>query len=251
MIKQKQKRFIIIGCHRSGTSLLSEILKTNKVFIGNDLVGHYESYFYQTINRTILNRHNARWDYPKSFQYLSSDLFQRDINYIKEAYNSKLYKKYLGLSNMLVKKDWVGWKDPRNSLTLKQWKTIHPDLKIIHIYRNPYDVASSLITRENKRKPSDPNMSYRLRKMEDAIELWVEYESIIEDYKKEYSKDVLITIKYEDLLMNSHKVLGEISDLFNKKITFNNINKNNAFKNASVDKIKALHKKYAIINKRY
>ena len=37
-----------------------------------------------------------------------------------------------------------GWKDPRNSLTLRFWQSLLPNLKTVIIFRNPLEVAYSM-----------------------------------------------------------------------------------------------------------
>src|SRR5699024_9625556 len=49
------KPIIVVGMHRSGTSLLSRVLSDIGVFMGNDLSINHESSFFQKINIKIFN----------------------------------------------------------------------------------------------------------------------------------------------------------------------------------------------------
>jgi len=75
-------------------------------------------------------------------------------NYIKSIRRIKYLGFIKGLKYKSLKEldfPW-GWKDPRNTFTIDIWIEVFPNAKLIHIYRNPIDVAESLRKRTLKCK---------------------------------------------------------------------------------------------------
>ncbi len=141
---------IIIGMHRSGSSLLVKVLQELGVFMGNDFEENNESMFFNKINNWMLLQAGAAWDYPENFNYISDDFKALMVEIVQNRLNSFHLKNYLGSSIKPINDPsfiW-GWKDPRNTFTIDVWKAIFPKAKIVHIYRNPVDVVNSLAKRE-------------------------------------------------------------------------------------------------------
>src|SRR5689334_13092491 len=57
---------VIIGMHRSGTTLLTQILQRSGVLMGNDITAYGESNFFQRCNIDLLTRKKSNWDNPVS-----------------------------------------------------------------------------------------------------------------------------------------------------------------------------------------
>ena len=117
---------------------------------------NWESNHTRRINQFIFRQINATWDHVTPFNnlYKSND-HARQIELLMRSFiNRRFILDHFGLSDSIAikpksGKTWFwGWKDPRNTFTLPFWKAIFPAAKIIHIYRNPVDVALSLKTRE-------------------------------------------------------------------------------------------------------
>lgn len=147
---------IVIGMHRSGSSLLVKVLQQLGVFMGNDFEENNESMFFNRINNWMLMQAGTSWDCPESFNYISDEFKVLMVDIIRNRLKSNHLKKYLGNSNHSIKDldfSW-GWKDPRNTFTIDIWKEIFPEARIIHIYRNPVDVINSLAKREESKIPA-------------------------------------------------------------------------------------------------
>jgi len=159
MTSHKIQPIIIIGMHRSGTTMLTKMLRKMGLFTGWDQNDEYEAKFFFHRNEKILNSCGGSWDNPlfidemlsrtrlqkKIAQTLDDDLqSMKAINFL----GLKLYLKYRSIKNLDI--PW-GWKDPRNTFLLPLWLDIFPQAKIIHIYRNGIDIAQSLSVREEKR----------------------------------------------------------------------------------------------------
>lgn len=149
---------LVIGMHRSGTSLLNRVLDEAGVFMGADLDPNHESLFFMDINRWLLAQSGGRWDTPETIRYLleNKDVFEVFRSHVYNLLQSKYAKEFLGdiygkpcCSLLQLNFPW-GWKDPRSTMTLPLWQSIFPEARIIHVYRHGVDVAASLRVREKK-----------------------------------------------------------------------------------------------------
>ncbi len=150
---------ILLGMHRSGTSLIARLLDELGLFQGEELQEDHESTHFLEINETLLKRVGATWDNPGpmrgflenpdatalTVRCLHEDLAGRQV----AAYQGKkLFGKHRGLAKFEV--PW-GWKDPRTIFTLPLWLKLFPEAKLVYIVRNGVDVASSLRMRRSPR----------------------------------------------------------------------------------------------------
>jgi hypothetical protein len=219
---------IILGMHRSGTSLLTREISKLGVFLGKDHDRNSESRFFIDLNEKIINESGGRWDNPTPIRWLyeHKDTLNLYENYFKSRMQSPMFNKYLGVSNFnSLPKVW-GWKDPRNTFTVPIWKSIFPKAKFIIVERHGLDVAFSLIQRrneyylENRKKLETRKHLYsilgkrgtfvdsvRCHSIENAVELWHEYSTKAREYK-----DNAITIRFEDYVINPIDTLHAISE---------------------------------------
>ena len=132
--------------HRSGTSMVTNLLQRCGLFLGpEEELGfdstngepHWENIKFVALNDKILSRLGGSWHRPPNFRpgwertHEMSDL---------TAAASKLINRFG------ARQPW-GWKDPRNSLTLPFWRQLMPDLTVVICVRNPLEVAESLRVR--------------------------------------------------------------------------------------------------------
>jgi hypothetical protein len=143
---------IIIGMHRSGTSLISRLLERLGLFMGKRKDANSEALFFQSLNRWIFRIAGATWDQPSSLDRVLESAEWRELilthlerhllsGEIRSYLGWRMRMRYGGLAHLNV--PW-GWKDPRNTYTLPLWLEFFPDAKIIHVQRNGVDVAESL-----------------------------------------------------------------------------------------------------------
>ncbi len=153
-----QPPVIIIGMHRSGTSLIAEILEQLGLFIGRRKDENQEAFFFLGINRWLMDQSGALWYSPEPTHRLMQDEDLRTLaaNYVRFLLNTPRTTSYLGWGGYLrwrgitrLPFPW-GWKDPRNTYTLPLWLQLFPQAKVIHIYRNGVDIASSLRLRSEQ-----------------------------------------------------------------------------------------------------
>jgi hypothetical protein len=219
---------IIIGMHRSGTTLVAKILDDLGVFMGKKLDHNHESFFFLDLNNWMLRSANASWDNPYNFQFVNETVSRELQRVLNLHINSPiLAQKYFGFFRSLktgtinnIRYHW-GWKDPRTTFTYDIWKYIFPEAKILHVYRNPIDVAQSLRMRETQQRNKlmmskrtsiknrikeytlsgtlNYQLSIRLENIDEGIILWKEY--VRKALSLESNKDSKIFhIKYERLV---------------------------------------------------
>lgn len=157
---------IVIGMHRSGTSLVSAMLAALGVYMGPESrtygelghltagqfrSGYAEAQSFYLANELLLSRAGASWDRVEPFLQArdrphfarTSVLLLQDasLGYLRSGYLDPLPREYRG--------PW-GWKDPRTSLTLPYWLRLFPDARVLHVRRDPEAVASSVWRRASK-----------------------------------------------------------------------------------------------------
>lgn len=181
---------LIIGMHNSGTSILAELIHKGGVFLGNNM-SHYESHFFSIfINDLLIMKGGNNWA-------------KLPIMSIDEVLSFK------GTIGPFIKKYWIadylqwgydgiskwGIKDPRISVLLPLYLEIFPNAKIVHIKRDPNDVAASLCQR-SKRGTGVVNDFNFWKKLAEA---YVERISSCKEKIKQYYE-----LSYEDLCKNKY-----------------------------------------------
>ena len=61
---------IIIGMHRSGTTMLSRQLEALGVFMGNKKDSNHEAFFFLRIDEWLMGQCGGSWDNPQAIRYL-------------------------------------------------------------------------------------------------------------------------------------------------------------------------------------
>ncbi len=134
----------IAGMHRSGTSLVANMLRRCGLYLGEEQEmmpanafnqdGYWEFFPFVRVNDEILNLVGAGWDKPP----VSSKAFEDNDRLRPLAVEVR------ALQQRFFSRSCWGWKDPRNSLTFPFWQELWPDLKTVICLRNPLEVAVSL-----------------------------------------------------------------------------------------------------------
>ena len=149
---------ILLGMHRSGTSLIARLLDELGLFQGAELQEDHESVYFLEVNDLLLRRIGAAWDNPAPARAFLENPQALDLTARCLAADlcSKHLKGFLGLkryfkTRSLAKLDqpW-GWKDPRTVFTLPAWLALFPQARLVYIVRNGVDVAASLRVREQQ-----------------------------------------------------------------------------------------------------
>jgi len=101
--------------------------------------GHFEDEDFIDLHMLETEKHGV------DFEYLVKEPFEPNLTWKQKA--QLLYKNKL--ERNMERKIW-GWKEPRTTLFLNQWKTIDPNLHFLFIFRDPTAVVSSLCKRHGK-----------------------------------------------------------------------------------------------------
>jgi Sulfotransferase family len=169
---------IMIGSHRSGTSLLASLLFDLGLFVGQDTMPKFsESKYFVVLNNAIFLKASGFWDNPfpvpdliadtKTRQALAAEL-RSEVGSMRVAnfLGMKPYLRYRSLYNLDF--PW-GWKDPRNTFTLPLWLDVFGEARAVNIIRHGVDVAASLHKRAATQKPQGGGrkwhreLAYRIR----------------------------------------------------------------------------------------
>lgn len=149
---------IVIGMHRSGTSMLTRALQGFGLFMGRGTSRNEECAWTNALNEWIFRQASATWERPEGVDSLLADARVRELvrDYLTGITDGPAAMRYLGLRGWLrwrgmhaISEPW-GWKDPRNTFTLPFWLEVFPDARVLHITRHGVDVAESLRARREK-----------------------------------------------------------------------------------------------------
>jgi hypothetical protein len=176
---------IVIGMHRSGTTLLTRMLGACGVFWGALPDENNECAFFQSMNEALFSRASATWDVPAPMEsYFSQPDHQKQAaDFLERRVKESLYIEYCrGLDtdapgqNHQLSGSW-GWKDPRNVYTLGLWLNQFPNARVIHIIRSGIDAAMNLWQRETARPEGrdHPHYSLLCQTLEGCFGLWKSY----------------------------------------------------------------------------
>lgn len=153
------KPIIVIGMHRSGTSMVIRMLQLMGVFTGWELDANGEAVYFVLRNQAVLQAQGASWDHPAPIDALLAHegMASRLVKSLERELSRPAAASYLGPWRYLryrslrrIDRPW-GWKDPRNTLLLRFWLRVFPGARVVHVVRNGVDAALSLARREARR----------------------------------------------------------------------------------------------------
>lgn len=206
---------VVIGMHRSGTSLVSRKLVEAGVFMGANLSGgHSESQFFLSVNKRLFSWAHAEWDNPEPMTWMMGDAELTDaaISQLRLETDLESFQGHFDQSSQSSPTMPWGWKDPRTSYTLPLWLKLFPTAKVVHVVRHGVDVAASLAAREAKRRFrfDSPARSVRCLDASRAFELWQQYVEQCEQQTQLLGPQQTLTLTYEELLVSPAVTLDRL-----------------------------------------
>ena len=138
------KCIVILGMHRSATSLIAKGVFKAGAKIGNYVLsadennpnGYWEDMSFLRLNRKILKAAGGDWRHvPPRNKILALKEFTSDI-------------KKLVQERQAMNKLWT-WKDPRTTLTIELYEPFLKNVIYVPCFRNPIEVAKSLYTAQD------------------------------------------------------------------------------------------------------
>jgi len=210
---------IICGMHRSGTTMVSSLVRDCGVFLGQECDDNRESFAFREVNDWFFELSHAAWDQPGPLQFLYEDNEQiqdclhKTARILAQDCFLKPYAPKGGMFSLGASKIpalW-GWKDPRTTLLIPIWSKLFPKARWIFVERNGVDVARSLQKREleghHKELLTQPMavgderyLSLRCRNLEDAFTLWEEYIEAQYQGMKLLEPHQRLVLRYEHML---------------------------------------------------
>ena len=198
-------QIIVAGFHRSGTSLMTQLLHRAGLFVGSELLGampsnrygHFEDRDFLRLHRAILARHGTEWQWDASFPY-----------YIGRDHWNRMAR--LARERDVAHETW-GFKDPRVCLFLGPWKHVMPDAKVVMVYRDPGECVRSLEQRQardyfqGQDEPDEESLATaddHLRfftEPDHGLRMWETYNRAMVDFARHHPSDCLV-VSYEDLV---------------------------------------------------
>ncbi|MCZ6693453.1 MAG: sulfotransferase, partial [Bacteroidetes bacterium] len=118
---------VIIGMHRSGTTILTRMLEDSGVYFGNIKDTNSESFFFQRLNNWIMRQSGTNWDSAEMEKNFDSEKEIEIMKVLAGQLRNIRRIEFLGWANLFKYSDireidfnW-GWKDPRNTFTFSFW----------------------------------------------------------------------------------------------------------------------------------
>lgn len=214
----QESPIIIIGMHRSGTSMLARLLNDLGIYIGQDLSENAESYYFQHLNRKIFAGAGGHWCnvMPIVRKLESPEFVDQQAAWLERMLfgRSSLVAFFTGIQQVKLffgfsPGRW-GWKDPRNSITLPIWLSVFPRSRVIHITRNGIDVAISVHRRQLTYLESHQDFSERCLDFGWCFQLWHEYIYAISEYHQLVWPEHYLEVRYEEILRDPRRQLISI-----------------------------------------
>lgn len=152
---------IVIGMHRSGTSLVAGILARLGVYLGPKVrlpdrgaeaekqvllrAGYAEAEEFVYLNDDLLRAGGATWDRVEPFlaRLEERPFAAARVARLQRATAGSLRWDYLAAMPRQYSGAW-GWKDPRTTLTLPLWLALFPEARVVYVRRKTAAAAASL-----------------------------------------------------------------------------------------------------------
>lgn len=192
------KTIVVLGMHRSGTSMTSAILEKVGINMGKETlgasvsnpVGHFEDKMFYELNKKILRDAGGNWKNPPA---------HKNILNLRGKYKEEIKQLILNKKN-----NW-GWKEPRTSLTIELYYPYLNNIYFIYCKRNEVDVAKSLKKRNNM-------------PLTEGKRLKTIYDNRIEKFLNKINMDRKKTVQYEKVLSNTESEINKIINFLDLEI---------------------------------
>ncbi|HEV2362712.1 MAG TPA: hypothetical protein VGS12_00790 [Caulobacteraceae bacterium] len=189
---------IIVGFHRSGTSMLTRILHKAGLFVGEELLGgipsnpygHFEDKEILSFHDRVLGAQGFSW------------MFDGDADELVVPPGEEHWMRtFVGRRNSLHDK-W-GFKDPRVCLFLPQWSRVAESAMYVVVFRDFLETTQSLLNRQSRDiilQQGDKNAHLRFwRDPGLALRMWVSHNRAVLRFVERRRASVLC-VRHRQLL---------------------------------------------------
>ncbi|MGL5082748.1 MAG: sulfotransferase [Microcoleaceae cyanobacterium] len=199
----KSSIFAITGMHRSGTSLVTGILQSAGLHVGQELIeanewnakGYFENVEFVEFHKDVLGS-----------QKISEDGWTLQENIGVEEQHRDQAEQIVAEHSMFSL--W-GWKDPRTTLFLNFWANLLPEANFLLIYRAPWEVVDSLYRRADEPFQKEPEL---------AVKLWLHYNQKITELCNQFPQRCLLT-NISAVVKSPQKYVDKINQQFGTYLT--------------------------------
>lgn len=181
---------IVVGFHRSGTSLLTQLLHASGLFVGERLLGaqpsnpygHFEDMEAMELHQDIMRAAGLDWQVDHQHMFFLDRRHWAAMETIAE-------KRTVG------SRRW-GFKDPRVCFFLGQWKHVLPTAKFVMVYRDPAECARSLHARHSagyldKSGPAAEHLRF-FRQPDHALRMWDAHNRMMLAFARHHLDDCMV-----------------------------------------------------------
>lgn len=184
------QELIVAGFHRSGTSLVAQVLHRAGLFLGDDLIGampsnpfgHFEDRRVVQMHDGILADNGRNWQVDEPFIPVITPRRWQEMESI--------------VTGRRVAHSLWGFKDPRVCLFLPHWTAVMPDAKVVGIFRHPADTTRSLQRRHMREwvegvGPEDVHR--RFFEVPDlGLKMWLLYNGLLVRYLEDHPESSIL-----------------------------------------------------------
>ncbi len=196
---------IVVGMHRSGTSLTAQWLHRCGLNLGDDLVGagtgnpdgHYEDKDFLHFHMSLLKHNQIDPHYQSTTQAITPNTyFQAKARHLVQLKNE-------------LRSQW-GWKEPRTCLFLPFWHSLIPNARYLVVYRHYTEVVDSLMRRLNEQNQHSFQTDADKKRMERFfLKVWINYTNQVLAFiettpEAQYIACDLYTLLQQDTLVFDH-----------------------------------------------
>lgn len=84
---------LVIGMHRSGTTMLTQMLEGLGLFVGQKTDNYDEAHFFAVLNRWLFRQSGATWQTPEPIQYLltQAPARTRAVRHLQQAQPERVF----------------------------------------------------------------------------------------------------------------------------------------------------------------
>jgi GT2 family glycosyltransferase len=202
-----KESIIVLGMHRSGTSVVAGLVSILGAYTGSDLMkpsndnpkGYFENNKFVLFNEKIFLENGGAWeDYNFTLREMPTEKFNKYVLLAKKIIQDELkYAKKIVIKDPRMCVLFPIWEQALNELRIK--------IKIVFVYRSPVEVAFSL------KKRDDNDLS-----IQQGLMLWSHYFFLSEKYSRNHER---FFVHYNDDFYKFDYFLQNLADFIGSKIT--------------------------------
>jgi len=198
---------VILGMHRSGTSLCAHWLSECGLNLGDRLMqggvgnknGHYEDLDFHDLHEDVFKEQGIPYG-------ALVPVHEIELN----SYFKKRFSNLIQFKNEL-NSHW-GWKEPRTCLFLKHYASLLPSSIYLIMYRPCHEVVNSLWRRQKKIEGrrlqiENAESGADLKLINDYVECWIQYNQNILEHISQLNQDQYVIAGIDQLMVQDQSII--------------------------------------------